>query len=581
MKLRYLFALVSLCVSAWAHAGVEIKLDIEGGTAQMENNVLAFLSLSRYTERSDLQAEIMERLTARIPVEAGKALEPLGYYDPTVTYKTQLTNADKNNWQVQVNIVPGRAVRLSEVNVSIEGEGKSDARLVAELNKNTLRPGQRLDHGVYDAFKSRLLIAATSSGYLEAKWLQTDLLIDKAERRAYVTLQLNTGPRYYFGEISIEQDVIDADKMQRLLRMQTGDPYNLDLLLQTQYVLDDTRFFSPAEVSSGTPDPVMHTVPIKITAKANRKNSYAISAGYGTDTQARGTLAWDRRLVNRAGHSAKLELTGSAIGHEESFRYIVPVRDLALEKLEFTLSNTKEELADVTSFRKEFTPSFTQVLGSWQRVVFVKFSSEKSVYPDSEDKSFLIIPGISYSTMPNYILGQKQRRYALFAELTGSPSSLGSGASFVQLVLQGERVFDLSDTWHLRLRGTVGASWLPSADFNELPASVRFFAGGDNSVRGFGLNELSPLDENGNRVGARNLLVGTTEIERDLPKNLRLAVFYDIGNAIDNFGDALEDSAGIGLRWHISVASLGLDVAQPLSEKGKTPRLHLHLSTLF
>jgi translocation and assembly module TamA len=111
--------------------------------------------------------------------------------------------------------------------------------------------------------------------------------------------------------------------------------------------------------------------------------------------------------------------------------------------------------------------------------------------------------------------------------------------------------------------------------------SARFFAGGDNSVRGFGLNELSPLDADGNRVGARNLLVGTTEIERDLPKNLRIALFYDIGNAIDHFGDELEDSAGIGLRWHISVASLGLDVAQPLSESGRKPRLHLHLSTLF
>ena len=142
-------------------------------------------------------------------------------------------------------------------------------------------------------------------------------------------------------------------------------------------------------------------------------------------------------------------------------------------------------------------------------------------------------------------------------------------------------MFNLNEAWHVRLRGTVGASWLPTSQFAELPASVRFFAGGDNSVRGFALNELSPLDAFGKRVGARNLLVGTTELEHDLPRNLRLAVFYDIGNAIDKFGDELEDSAGIGLRWHLSVASLGLDVAQPLSEKGRGPRLHLHLSTLF
>jgi translocation and assembly module TamA len=564
-----------------ANADVEIKLNIEGGTTQMENNVRAFLSLSRYTERSDMQAEIMERLAARIPVEVTKALEPLGYYEPVATYETHMTNAEKNNWQVNIKAVPGRAVRLSEVTISVEGAGKNDERIEAELAKNLLRPGQRLDHGTYDSFKNNLMRAANSSGYLDAKWLQSELLIDKAERRAYITLQLETGARYYFGEISIEQNVIKADMMQRLVRMQSGDPYNVDLILQTQYVLDDTRYFSSAEVSSGEPDPLTYTVPIKITAKANRKNSYAVAAGYGTDTQARGTLTWDRRQVNRAGHSAKLELTGSAIGHEETLRYTVPVRDVALEKIEFSLSNKKEDLGDAIAFSKEFTPSFTQVIGSWQRVLSVKFSDVKSVFPTQETKDFLIIPSISYSTMPGYILGQKQRRYSLYAELIGSPSSLGSGASFVQLLLQGERVFDLNEKWHLRLRGTVGASWLPTAEFTKLPVSVRFFAGGDNSVRGFALNELSPLDENGDSVGGRNLLVGTVEIERDLPKNLRLAMFYDIGNAIDKFGDELEDSAGIGLRWHISVASLGLDVAQPLSEKNRKPRLHLHLSTLF
>lgn len=581
MRWRLLALFGCLCVSSWARAGVDIEFEIEGGTPQMRDNLRAFLSLSRYTDRNDLQTETMERLAARIPIEAAKALEPLGYYEPEVTYETQETNAEKHQWQVRVKIVPGRAVRLSEVNIAVNGEGKDDERVVKELSKNSLRPGQRLDHGSYEAVKNNLLRAAISSGYLEARWLQSDLLIDKEERRAYVTLELDTGARYYFGAISIEQDVIDADKMQRLLRMKQGDPYDLDLLLQTQYVLDDTQYFSPAEVESGVPDAATHTVPIKVTAKPNRKNSYAIAAGYGTDTQVRGTLTWDRRLVNREGHRAKLELTGSAIGHEASLRYVIPVRDVALEKLEFTLSDTKEELADAISYRQEFTPSFTQALGSWQRVVFVKLSRERSVYPDREDKTFLIIPGISYSTLPSYILGQQERRYSLYAELSGSPSSLGSGASFVQLVLQGERIFDLGELWHLRLRGSFGTSWLPDADFSELPVSVRFFAGGDNSVRGFGLNELSPVDAAGNRIGARHLVVGTTEIERDLPKNLRLAVFYDIGNAIDHFGDELEDSAGIGLRWHISVASLGLDVAQPLSEKGRSPRLHLHISTLF
>jgi translocation and assembly module TamA len=110
--------------------------------------------------------------------------------------------------------------------------------------------------------------------------------------------------------------------------------------------------------------------------------------------------------------------------------------------------------------------------------------------------------------------------------------------------------------------------------------SARFFAGGDNSVRGFGLNELSPVNED-KTTGGRYLLVGTVEVERDLPRNFRWATFYDIGNAMNKLNDTMEYSVGVGLRWHVSIASFGIDVAQPLSVSGRSPRLHLHISTLF
>jgi translocation and assembly module TamA len=151
-------------------------------------------------------------------------------------------------------------------------------------------------------------------------------------------------------------------------------------------------------------------------------------------------------------------------------------------------------------------------------------------------------------------------------------------------------VFDLSRLWHLRIRAQAGVTW--SENFATLPASHRFFAGGDNSVRGFGLNELSPVEERPDRadptktisvrVGGRHLLMGSVEVERDLPANFGAAVFVDAGNAFDNFSDKLEYSAGIGARYRLAgVASLGIDVAQALSQSGRDPRFHLRLTTLF
>ncbi len=564
--------------SAAVQAKVSIKFDIDNGTRQMEDNLRAFLSISRYATRDDLDAELMSRLQARIPTEAEQALQPLGYYEPKVSSTLQQHDKD---WQVTIKIIPGRSIEFAEVNISVTGEGKEDSRIADVINTQAMHVGDRLDHGVYEQVKNALLHAATANGYLEARWLKSDLLVDREQRRAFVTLQLDTGPRYYFGNITITQDTLHADIMQRLLRIHQGDPYSLDAVLQSQYVLDDSQYFSASEIITAAPDPITHTVPVTVKASTNRRNSYAISAGYGTDTRVRGKLIWTDRLVNQAGHHTRTELTGSAVGYEAAFHYIIPVGDVALEKVEFTLANVKQELDTATSYRNEFTTELTQALGSWQRVLFTRLSKERSEYKDTalgEVKTFLIIPGVIYSTLPTHLLDQEQRRYAASIELSGSPSSLGSGASYLQLVLQGERIFDVTDVWHVRLRSQVG--FTSTDNFSKVPASARFFAGGDNSVRGFGLNELAPVNED-KTIGGRYLLFGTVELERDLPRNFRWATFYDIGNAINKLDAALQYSAGVGLRWHISIASFGLDVAQPLSVSGRSPRLHLHISTLF
>jgi translocation and assembly module TamA len=558
-----------------ALAAVDIK--IEGVRDELANNIRPFLSLTRYADRDDVTAEVMARLERRIPAEVKKALEPLGYFQSTAQTKI---SQDGKKWTVVITVEAGRAIRISEVNIAIRGEGETDGVFVAARKRGSPRPGQRLDQGAYERFKNDLLRTALSNGYLDASLTKHQLVIDPTERRATIDLELNTGRRYRIGHITIEQHVVSDEIVRRLLRIKEGDPYTTSAILQSQYALDDSEYFRGAAIETGQRDSELLEVPVTVRAKANRRHHYAASAGYGTDTQARGSLTWNDRLVNSYGHRSRVELTASGVGYEIGARYIIPVMDMAVEKIEFGLSSTKEELADATSYRKEFTVGLTQVLGSWQRVLFVNFLNETSEIPNEPSTTdFLIIPGISFATLPSYALGQEPRRYSIFSELTGSPHTLGSDASYVRLRVEGERVFDLGKLWHLRLRGQLGASWV--ADFSELPLSQRFFAGGDNSVRGFSLNELSPTDAEGNKVGGRDLVVGTIEFERDLPRNFRAAVFYDIGNAFNSFSDPLEYSVGVGLRWHVSVASVGVDVAQALSEPGRSPRLHLHISTLF
>jgi translocation and assembly module TamA len=574
-------ALLALLPLSAAQAAIEIV--IPDATEQVQNNVRAFLSLTRYAERDDITPETMSRLQRRIVSETRAALEPLGYYEPQVTYETA---HEGDKWRVTIHVTPGRPVRLSDVSVTATGPGANvrDVREIIEAQE--LKPGLRLNHGTYERVKGTLLRAAKNEGYLDAHLTKNELVIDRVERRATVSIEVDTGKRYSYGEIKIAQDVINDDSMRRLLRMQQGDPYTLDSLLRTQYTLDDSQYFSTVNIETGTVDREALTVPVTISAQPNRRHRFAVSLGYGTDTEARGKFTWDNRRVNRNGHRFKVELLGSSVIKELTARYVIPVMDVALEKLEFTGDLVDEEIGDTESRRNEVGTGLTQAMGRWQRVLFVRLSNETTTEGDgTRNTAFYVFPGISYSTLPSYITGGKPRPYRLYFELRGSPTTLGSDASFLQFRFQGERIFDFAQRWHLDLRSELGVTRIESnADeqIRELPASQRFFAGGDRSVRGFDLNELSPRDENGDTVGGKHLATGTIEVTRDLPRNFGIAAFYDIGNAFDDFKEpGFEYSVGVGVRYNIAVASFGVDVAQALSESGRSPRLHLYISTQF
>jgi translocation and assembly module TamA len=199
-----------------------------------------------------------------------------------------------------------------------------------------------------------------------------------------------------------------------------------------------------------------------------------------------------------------------------------------------------------------------------------------------------LIPGVNLASIPQGYLGEALFSRGFFAELRGSHNVFGSDEDFLQLRIQAERVFDLNPQWHVLLRGDVGASLV--GELSQLPGTLRFFAGGDRSVRGFGYNDLSPVsresveDEDGNLVlqeikaGGKHLFTGTVELIRDLPRNLGVAAFVDAGNAFDRLGDSLEYSAGIGIRFRTPVVTFGIDIAQPLSQSDAGPRLHINFS---
>ena len=412
------------------------------------------------------------------------------------------------------------------------------------------------------------------------------LEVDPPRRVADARLTLDTGGLYRFGKVTIEQDAINPEFLQGFVRFTEGKPFSGALVRSTQFALEDSYYFSSVTITPGERDPATLTVPITIHADRIKRDRYAASVGFGTDTGPRGQFTWDRRLVNDAGHRWRLQTTLSQVLQDVTFSYIIPVGDPALEKVEISTGYINQQLGGLDSERYELIVGLTQSLGQWQRVLFAQVNQEITRFPGNEDtRSLLLIPGISFATQPPNFLTGWVRDQAYYFELSGSPATLGSDASYLRFYARGERVWPIQGPWFLRLRGELGTSWVD--DFSELPGSQRFFAGGDRSVRGFALDSLSPKDPNappgsGNKgIGGRHKLVGSIEIERDLPRDLRGAVFFDTGNAFDDWNTPLEYSVGVGIRLRLPMLLIGIDVAQALSEPDKKPRLHLNITQVL
>ncbi len=563
----------------------KVAVEFVGVEEPLLGNVRALSSLHRLSASPELDAEMVGRLVQRAPDEARSALRPFGYYDPKVT--TGLTERE-GRWYAVVKIEPGEPVMLVEQSVEVTGPGRDEPFMRRALGRSTLRSGTQLNHPAYDQAKGELLRAALGNGYLDAEFTASELIVDPAARTARARITLATGQRYRFGPTTVEQNVVRESLMQRYLRFQEGDWYSAEALLRTQFALDDSQYFSLAEVLPGERDRQALVVPIRITAEKNRRHVYTISVGYGTDTGARAKAGWEERRFNDRGHRVRAQVLTSSVEDSVGLTYVIPWEDPALEKLSFDLRGFTEQNADVETSGGTFTVGLTQVRGRWQRVMSVTVDSTEDKLtttagggaPRVERKdSLLLVPGLVFARLPPDFLGTNALPAGFRAEVLASTEELGSDTNFTRVSIRDDRRFRLNAEWAVYVRAEVGASVV--GDFQELPAQYRFFAGGDQSVRGYGYQELSPVDADGNKVGGRHLLTGTLELQRNLPRNFVAAVFVDAGNAFDKFGDPLEYSAGIGVRYRLPFLSVGIDVAQSISDTSRSPRFHINFTPEF
>jgi translocation and assembly module TamA len=155
----------------------------------------------------------------------------------------------------------------------------------------------------------------------------------------------------------------------------------------------------------------------------------------------------------------------------------------------------------------------------------------------------------------------------------GAAEGFVSDVSFAQTRVEGKLIKGFPGQNRGIVRIEAGAT--STRDFRSLPASYRFFAGGATSVRGYGYNSIGPRDELDHVIGGPYLLVGSLEADHRFLPRWGLAAFFDMGNALNNFGDPLKRGAGTGLRWISPAGLVRLDFAWGLDRAGTPFNVHL------
>lgn len=550
-----------------------IRVSVEGLDGELLANVQALLSLKAPDLDPGLSEVRLRQLFVRGRREIARALEPFGYYRPVIDADMA---RDGNDWRIRYRVDPGEPVRIERLRIQILGEGAEDPKLGAPVDKPGLAEGDVADHRRYEALKRRLMNRALDLGYLEARWQTSELRVDAAAGRAEVVLVLETGPRFLFGPVRFPDDVpLDRAMLQRYVPFRAGEPFSNRGLLALTRALEDSDYFASVEVHAEPERAINRAVPVRVELVPRKRHKYTAGIGFGTDTGARLRLGWAHRRINRAGHRMEAGLRLSQIGHEASLAYSIPLKNPRTDRAVIDAATRRKETDTSTSRIRRLGLNRTRVLGDWLQTLAVEYHDEDFEVGGEADSSRLLLPQAGWSRVRAAKRIDPRRGERVDLSVRGSWASLLSDVSFLQLRASGKWVRSLGERTRLLTRLDAGTTW--ANDFAALPASLRFFAGGDQSVRGFGLSTLGPTDSDGQVVGGRHLLVGSLELERQVRGPWRAALFVDGGNAFDGLRDDLALGAGVGLRWVSPVGPLRVDLAVAVSEPERPLRLHITL----
>lgn len=567
---------LALCATLFHAAVWAIEADIEGvKQSEIEENIRLHLN-NLEVEKSALSDPYWQEEISRT---VATAVEPFGYYNSQAS-----VDIDDDTVVVTVNL--DTPLIVANVTREIIGPGRSDEGFHEKFNAFPLKKGDVLHQPLYSRFKTAMFNYALSHGYFDFNWQVTRLDLVREEREANILLIAQSGPQYKFGELKLIGENKSKAILNRLKPFTTGQPYSSAVLTEYNRRLNQSGYFSRVIARPVVSEAEDLEVPIEITLVHKPTDSFNVGVGAATDTGPRIRLQWERPWVNSRGHSVSSAIFISSPEQSVTMDYRIPMKDITRDYLsveagyqfiEYSNSDTDAETLSLATHRY-----WQESDSPWQQDGSLTYLKETYIQgSDDEQTTQLIMPGyaIRYLNRDDTLNITKGTYFQAFTQV--GRDNLGSDINIVKAVIEGGVIRTYKKHW-LMMRAEAGA--IKTNDFSSVPASLRFFAGGDQSIRGFAYRDISPKDtvtnletgeeESNVSVGGKYLATAGVEYAYRVAENWRAAVFVDAGTATNDFDQDIAYGFGTGFHWLSPIGPVRVYGARGISDYENSWRLH-------
>jgi translocation and assembly module TamA len=542
--------------------------------------LMQYLETSRAARLGEtLDAEEMARLQRQSELTAIDLLATEGYFSPQVDSAVERVGDD---WRVRYQVNPGTRTTVRSVKLDFDGALKTRpgaARLRERIERNfSLKQGMPFRQADWTAAKISVLGPLLTGRYPAARIIASEARIDPATQSADLTLTVDSGPVFYFGDPVISGIQRYPESIVRHLSpIKPGQPVSQQDLLDYQAALETSGYYAQAVVRI-EPDPALAAaVPVQVEVVERPTKMFSLGAGFSTDTGARVSATWLHRNILQQGLRLKLDARLETDRQTGELELAWP-RDAKGYENSLGAQLKQEDIEGQETRSSVLIAKRTRTRGQIEATLSLQYQAEDQEIGDVLDaRNEALIANYSWTQRTVGRTFYPRRGYVLNLQGGGAAEALLSDTTFVRLYGRHTQYFRAGDNGRLILRGEFGS--VLADRLEGIPTDFLFRAGGDNSVRGYAYQSLGRALAGGVQ-SVRYLATGSAEYNYFFEGNWGAAVFVDAGDAADSLG-ALSPvfGYGVGARYRTPVGPINLDLAY--GEATDEFRLHFSLGVEF